>query len=407
MGAVHVEREEAVVSVIVPIFNVAEYLPQCIESICGQTYHKLEIILVDDGSTDGSGRICDEYAEKDRRVMVIHKKNGGLVSARKEGLMAAGGEYISYVDGDDWIDRGMYQKLLEIDGEADLIAFAAYEEYGGEERRGWKKNTVREGLYADEKDKFWLYGHMIVNDNFFENGILAYLWAKLIKRELLMECQMKVSDIITYAEDAACVYPCLLKADSIYVSNAPFYHYRVRPASMVKEEVKAEILYELYRTLGNMFYAHPAKESLKQQLRGFMWQGMLLKNYTGIKSGMPLFPFKRVQAGMKVAVYGAGIFGKVIRECCGQNSSIRAAGWFDRRYDFYAGQGLNIQAVEELYKEKFDVIVIAILNEKLARQICGELVGNGICRDKIDYIHGEDLSERKLPQPMEKILASV
>lgn len=395
------------ISVIVPIFNVAEYLPQCIESICGQTYCKLEIILVDDGSTDGSGRVCDQYAETDERIRVIHKPNGGLVSARKTGLVAAGGEYISYVDGDDWIEGSMYQKLLETPVEADIIAFAAYEEYGEEEKRGLKKNTVREGLYAGEKDRFWLYGHMMDNDNFFENGVLPYLWAKLVKRELLMECQMNVPDIISYAEDAACVYPCLLKADSIYISNRLLYHYRVRPASMVRKEVGTEALYEVYRTLGSAFSMHPKKESLKRQLRSFMWHGMLLKGYAGIQSGIPLFPFNRVQAGMKVAVYGAGIFGKTVRECCEQNSCLKAAGWFDRRHDFYAGQGMGVQAAEELYGGEFDIIVVAILNEKLARQICGELVSKGIRRDQTDYIHGEELLEMKLPQPLEDILAAV
>lgn len=99
------------ISVIVPIYNVAVYLEQCMESILRQTYTELEIILVDDGSTDGCYQICEEYKKKDSRVVVLHKENGGLVSARKAGIQAATGNYIAWVDGDDWIEPDMYERM--------------------------------------------------------------------------------------------------------------------------------------------------------------------------------------------------------------------------------------------------------------------------------------------------------
>ena len=92
------------ISVIIPVYNVAEYLPQCLDSVVSQTYRNLEIITVDDGSTDGSGTICDQYAEKDSRFRVIHKANGGVSSARNEGLKTAVGDLIGFVDADDWIE---------------------------------------------------------------------------------------------------------------------------------------------------------------------------------------------------------------------------------------------------------------------------------------------------------------
>mgnify|MGYP000614057487 CR=1 FL=1 len=101
------------VSVIVPIYNTEKYLPKCLDSIIGQTYPNLQIILVDDGSTDNSGRICDEYAKNDQRVRVFHRKNSGLVASRKFGLSVATGEYIAWVDSDDWIARDAYKQMLE------------------------------------------------------------------------------------------------------------------------------------------------------------------------------------------------------------------------------------------------------------------------------------------------------
>ena len=101
------------ISVIVPIYNAASYLNKCIDSIRNQTYTKLEIILIDDGSNDSSADICDEFAAKDDRIQVVHKSNEGLVRARKEGLQLSHGGYIAYVDADDWIDSDMYMRMFE------------------------------------------------------------------------------------------------------------------------------------------------------------------------------------------------------------------------------------------------------------------------------------------------------
>ena len=100
------------ISVIVPVYNVAEYLSRCVDSILAQSYENLQIILVDDGSTDDSGKICEEYAKKDARIQVIHQNNGGLSSARNAGLDLASGEYIGFVDSDDWIEPEMYAEML-------------------------------------------------------------------------------------------------------------------------------------------------------------------------------------------------------------------------------------------------------------------------------------------------------
>ena len=101
------------ISIIIPVYNAEKYLYKCLESVCGQTYQQLEIILVDDGSTDSSGHICDEWAEKDERIGVIHKQNGGVSAARNDGLKASTGAYIGFVDSDDWIDPKMYEKAYE------------------------------------------------------------------------------------------------------------------------------------------------------------------------------------------------------------------------------------------------------------------------------------------------------
>lgn len=114
------------ISVIIPVYNVEMYLEQCLDSVLSQTYHNLEVILVDDGSADTSGTICDQYKEKDARVKVIHKKNGGLSSARNAGLELAKGDWIGFVDSDDYLAPEMYEALLAIARTADADIALTY-----------------------------------------------------------------------------------------------------------------------------------------------------------------------------------------------------------------------------------------------------------------------------------------
>ena len=105
--------DTTLISVVIPVYNIEEYLERCVNSICAQTYRNLEILLVDDGSTDGSGALCDALAEKDKRIKVFHKANGGSSSARNVGIAQARGKYIGFVDSDDYISENMYELLYE------------------------------------------------------------------------------------------------------------------------------------------------------------------------------------------------------------------------------------------------------------------------------------------------------
>ena len=120
------------ISIIVPVYNCECYLHQCVDSILAQTYKNLEIILADDGSEDCSGLICDEYAQKDKRIKVIHKQNGGQQEARNAGIAVAQGELIGFVDSDDWIEPQMYEKLFDAMDDADLITsgIIKHDQYG-------------------------------------------------------------------------------------------------------------------------------------------------------------------------------------------------------------------------------------------------------------------------------------
>lgn len=386
------------ISVIVPIYNVENYLEQCIDSILKQTYTNLEIILVDDGSADRSSAICDKYALNDNRIKVIHKANGGLVSARKAGVMEANGEYITFVDGDDWIEINTYWRLTQIGQGVDIIAYTCYEEYG--DYHIFKENKVQEGLYVLKNDKEVLYETMFMNNCFFEFGVSPSLCTKLIRRDILKNNQIKVNDLISYGEDVACTYPCLLDASTICITNLPLYHYRQRQGSIVKNSniLPRSNFIELYKRLHGKFVESSFNGgNMDKQLHYYMWFTLLVKAYGDFKTNMFLFPFSKVRMGTRIAVYGAGSFGRVIKEFWEHSSGCGVIGWFDLHYETYQKQGIDVVCIDGLHQLEFDCLVIAILNETLAEKIKEDLVIMGIPEAKIDWVKKSVLEKTKLP----------
>ena len=197
------KREDGIISVIVPIYNIALNLPQCLDSIINQSYLNLEIILVDDGSTDGSSKICDDYALSDNRIKEIHKKNEGLVRARKTGISASSGDIIAYVDGDDWIEPDMMEILYNTmkSQDVDIVMCGRCEDTGDTYRRVY--HGMPSGRYDKDSMIKNVYPNMIVNQAFFEWGIFPGVWDKLFKRVSLEKYQMEVDDRLTMGEDAA------------------------------------------------------------------------------------------------------------------------------------------------------------------------------------------------------------
>lgn len=217
------------VSVVVPIYNIAPYLPQCVDSILCQTLREIEIILVNDGSTDQSGTLCDQYAQIDPRVRVVHKANGGLISARKAGAKIANGEYIGCVDGDDFIEPGMYEALIKAAVESNAqIALCAYYHYNGD--TGQKQlipPPFPTGVLEKEELAEKVYPRLFV-----ERPVPPNVWSKLFKREPYLECLFAVDDRISQGEDIAVSYPMLLRCNKLAIVEEPLYNYRVTESSM-------------------------------------------------------------------------------------------------------------------------------------------------------------------------------
>lgn len=233
-------------SIIVPIYNVEKFLGQCIESILDQSFPDYEVILVDDGSPDNCAKICDFYSGKDSRIHVIHKPNGGLVSARKTGLQRAVGKYIICVDGDDYIHKDLLLHINEkIDefSEPDILSYS----YQNVSYNGKKENVVSSkapvGYYSNETLKS-LHSNLLydINAKEFNSGCIIYsIWSKAIKKDLAQKYQMNVDESITNGEDVAVVIPAIIECSSLYIMDYIGYFYRGTPQSMVHSFKESEL----------------------------------------------------------------------------------------------------------------------------------------------------------------------
>ena len=208
------------ISVIVPVYNVRPYLKRCIDSIIAQTYSNLEILLVDDGSTDGSGELCDAYARQDARVQVIHKKNAGQAAARNDAIDIARGSYLGFVDSDDFIDCRMfeilYQDLTEHDAQISIVTFQEFTEE--------KEVTVSRNLMSIECQA----GEKILQKLLLEEKIGDFSWNKLYRRELFKEIRYPVGRMM---EDQGIMYKLVDQCTKVTYRPIRLYFYYQRPDS--------------------------------------------------------------------------------------------------------------------------------------------------------------------------------
>ena len=211
---------EAKISVIVPVYKVEPYLRKCLDSIVGQTYRNLEIILVDDGSPDNCGAICDDYAAGDGRIKVIHQLNGGLSSARNAALEITTGDYIGFIDSDDWVETNMFETLLcgLIQTRADIVVCGRYEEYSDHNvAHCWTKVQVMEREEA--------LGELLCDDR-----LQNLVWDKLYRQTLFEGIRFPEGQNF---EDIAVMYRLFLQADRVACLPGIVYHYRRRSDSIV------------------------------------------------------------------------------------------------------------------------------------------------------------------------------
>lgn len=399
---------DSLISVIVPVYNVGKYLRRCVESITGQTKQELEIILVDDGSTDDCPGLCDYYAGRDVRVKVVHKGNGGLVSARKAGLEVASGEYIGYVDGDDWIERDFYETLYRYmeQYQADMVETGHFMDMGTGVKR--MEGKLPCGRYCTEE----LVPVMLCDGDFNECRMQPYLWSKLFKRGLLEKCQMEADERLQCGEDMAVVYPYILGTGNVYIGEYAGYHYVQHQDSMTgmdniggweRDRLLIRYLKEAFERDANY------SGSMLRQLNQYA-KSMLLLRQPGFldcfSGGGMLTPFGGVEGNQRVALYGAGRMGRSLYRYLELADRENAVMWGDREYALYGQFGMPVVSPEEIVgkQRRYDRLVIAVGSRKLAQGIRDFLEVKGMEKGKMAWLTeeftsgGYDVLELLFPQ---------
>lgn len=370
---------EAKLSIIVPVYNTEKYLRQCVDSVLNQSLKDIEIILVDDGSSDKSGEICDEYSKLDARIQVIHQENRGLVCARKAGVERANSQYVVFVDADDFVEEKAYELALsEMENSVDIISFGIIRYFADYYTR-IDVHRFKEGIYTRKEIEESIYPFMIwdtKSDNF---GLDPSLCTKIIKRELIKKAYDKMGHHpFYYGEDSATLYPLLKDVQSIAIHNDAFYNHRQRGSEVQPEYIRSPLyfdrVFQLYTFLKGEF---EGEIGLLEQIERFYIHSVQIKcKKEDNKNFMYLFPFDKVNKDSNIIIYGAGNVGKDYIKQLKQLNYCKVLLWVDGNYERLRDK--RISAPQELYKLPYDKIVVAIENEDVKKGIKESLMQHGV-----------------------------
>jgi len=373
------------VSVIVPIYNTQEFLQRCLDSILNQSYANMEIILVNDGSTDDSVLVCEEFAAKDSRIKIISQLNQGIIAAKKTGIKLCQGKYVMFVDSDDWIEPELLEVMVQamIESACSLVCTNVYMDF--ENSTIEKRNGIPSGTYESNK---------IAKDLFYYKdmdyyGILPYSVAKLYPRDMLKELLDNISNKIRYAEDKAIVFSFIYRNIKICFMDDMYYHYCVRDGSACQSE-NQDYLIELtsfYKYAKKLFDGHEERAHLLQQLGKYLLQEArhAVENKLGLTTpGKPIYtePYKLdpsvfCMQKKKIILYGAGKVGSDYRKQFKDCMNIELCGWVDKNYKKYQEKELDVQPVKHIQEMDYDYILVAVKKQTIFQEIKEELTKMG------------------------------
>lgn len=384
------ENEAAIdLSVIIPIYNVEEYLERCLESVISQNFKNMEIICVNDGSTDNCQDIVNQFAQIDKRIVSIQKQNGGLVSARKAGLKVSRGKYIIHIDSDDWIEPGMFCSMMECieKTDCDVVCTGLIRDYGN--NLVYENIHFDEGLYEGELLKDTLQSNL-VDERFMKYNLEPHVFTKMCRASLMKEKYNSIPNETNLAEDVVSMYPLLLAAKKVYVLNKYFYHYCSRGTSIMNS-IKKEEMSRLKITFN---YLKEEFGQYEHSVHNIMRQYRYLKTYAYLFSApqevisydngnFNLYGY--IEPESKVIIYGTGSFCSPLKRYIEENTKLQIVGIADGR-----GDGKKVLRPQDLKKCEFDYIIISVLLFEVVNLIVEDLKKEGIPYEKIKFIYKEN-----------------
>lgn len=376
------------ISVIIPAYNIEKYIGECLISIINQTYENLQIIVIDDGSIDNTRNICDKIAKTDKRIKIIHQSNQGVVSARINGIKIAAGEFVSFIDGDDWIEPETYSFMIENLVDSDLISIGVFREI----KSGYsveKMDEFPEGKYEGSSlDK--IFSKLIYEEKSHSvQPLTPWLCNKLFKTDLIRNILLEEDTSLQYGEDSVILYQYLLQSNSLKICHKSLYHYRYRNDSAIhKVDIYAlDKIAVTYRALESVIRKFDKKYCLLQQLQKWFVVGAVnaINERMGFSSHIHIPRYILDVDNLKdnkVILYAAGRVGQdYYRQLIDRKVTVLA--WVDKNYRNFSKTEYMICPVDVIDKMEYDYVIVAVEKENFAISIKNDLVKRGIQLEKI------------------------
>ena len=381
---------EALISVIVLVYKVERYLEQCIQSIINQTYKNLEIIIVCKDSDDRCSEICNKYSYIDSRIRVIQQKDSGVDAARKLGIKHASGKYIGYVDGDDWIEPEMYQKLHEYATlyNVDVVESGVIDTWENAERR--RSFYFSEGCYKGKIFEETIESGLLYSGKFFEHGVSVYMWSKLFLKSSIEKYQMLTGILNENIDDIMVSLPCIAQTKSLYITHDYYYHYRIH-SSNGKCVVKCGSGIKFIQSYSDIFKRFAGTQLCKKgdlQIQSFMMYRLLLRapemfDLPGDK--FFLHPYGGIERKSRIILYGAGMCGCHLEQYIQGVRECDLICWVDKNYETIKGQR-NICSPRKIKELEYDYIVISIMRASAVDEVKNYLAELCVEPEKVLWI---------------------
>ena len=376
-------------TVVIPLYNQEKYIQQCIESIANQSYFDIDIIIVDDGSTDNSNEICHTLMKTDNRIRLIRKENGGVISAIREGVKKCNTKYVTFVDADDFILKDAYIYALDaMQKDIDMITFEIARYYS-EEKVKREPHIIDTGYYDRNAIETTAFPKMIWDFSKNTPGIDCSLCTKIMKTNQLREVlKQEVKDIkIYYGDDVAIIYPMFLQIKDMQVIGECYYMHRQRNSEIapyIKRDLFFGEVYELYRYLVEIFKKTYYYGMFRKQIEYFYMYSVNLKkmkynDYFYVSDF--LFPFEKIPQGAHIILYGAGTVGKTYYKQLEKSGYCREVLWVDK--DAGIMEDDRIKNIDQIDNSTYEYIVIAIENRRICNTIREWLIKKGVAEKKI------------------------
>lgn len=380
------------VSIIIPVYNCEKYLEACVDSILDQSYENLEILLVDDGSTDQSIAICDEYARKDNRIRVIHKKNGGQQDARSVGIAIANGTFMGFVDSDDWIERDMYESLVHEIGDADLVTSGIFCHNENQTVKEVWVDRLTEDIYDTEEKKRIFFGNLIMHQEYkpgetLFGGILNNECCKLFRASIVRDMFRMANVSIKFDEDTLFSVLYALRCKKIKITHQCYYHYRYNTDSITKNmqldywERKNKLFIVMLKAL----QGHCMEVELKQQLKKRYFYTFYICVLGRKRADCPIYTYPEEDelSGKKIVLFGAGKIGQNFYKEMAQNTKLEIVSWIDNKVSKETIMEKKIENPQNLLQIEYDYVICAVKKREMAESMGRQLVDMGIAKDKI------------------------